>query len=103
MIEATEVEIEDSKDEKLRIWMAASEGSTLEQIIRSKIAFHQAQALGYRVKAKDIPESTEQEKPPIEKAADGSMRQAQRFTDFLEIWKELREQEEHFTLTKLSC
>ncbi len=103
MIHQEQSSLADDKERELRIWMSKAPSEILDQIIRSKVALHQARALESAVGSKDVPENLESSVTNNEMFTKGQIIAAQRYQIFLEIWDEIRKQEEPFTLTRLSC
>tara|TARA_R110000851_G_scaffold274550_1_gene427136 strand:- start:868 stop:1179 length:312 start_codon:yes stop_codon:yes gene_type:complete len=103
MIKISESPLETEKEKDFRLWLSKGPYVTLVKLIESKVAFHQVKAINASVIKKDIPDNTEQGSLKIQQMEEGHLKQAQRYQVFLEILNEIREQDDPFTLTRMSC
>lgn len=78
----------------LRIWLGKNEMQHLVRTAEAQEKLHQCEALKAVSEAKEFPAKFD--------AANESLRKAQKYTDFLEVLKQLTSQQEPYTIAKLT-
>lgn len=94
MIECKLEQIPESQDTELRAWFAKKALQTLVRVANGKVKHYQAQGLAEIVEGKDHELKLE--------AGMDSLRQAQRYADFVQILQEFSDQQERYEIATLT-